>query len=292
MTRPLAVLLATLLFVAGLSAESSVWKVSRNGRTLYLGGTCHYLRAADLPLPPEFDAAFAQAAVVCLETDLAQLQSADTQQRLLAQALYTDGTKLSDSLSPEAWRAVQAWAGKAGLPAAQLQSFKPWMVMMTIMGVELQRLNFTPEGVDQQLQKKAVAARKRLSQLETVEEQIGFLTSLGAGQESELLVATLADLARLPAVLGETVAAWRVGDLEKLDATLSAEMRRDYPRIYATLIANRNKAWLPKLEAMLASEPKEFVLVGAAHLAGGDGLIALLRKKGCTIEAVPAPAGR
>lgn len=289
MKRILAALLASILLAAGLEAESAVWKVTRNGRVLYLGGTCHYLRAADLPLPPEFDAAFAQAAVVCFETDLAQLQSPETQQKLLAQALLTDGSKLSDTLTPEAWQAVQTWAAKAGLPAAQLQSFKPWMVMMTIMGVELQRLGFTPEGVDQQFQKKALAARKRLAQLETVEEQIGFVTSLGAGQESELLVATLDDLARLPAVLGDTVAAWRIGDLDKLDATLSAEMRRDYPRIYATLISNRNKAWLPKLETMLASEPKEFVLVGAAHLAGNDGLIALLRKKGCTIEQVPAP---
>ncbi len=290
MTRRLAVLLVSFLLVAGLAAESSVWKVSRNGRTLYLGGTCHYLRAADLPLPPEFDAAFARASVVCFETDLAQLQSPETQQTLLAQALFTDGMKLSDTLSPEAWQAVQGWAAKAGLPAAQLQSFKPWMVMMTIMGVELQRLGFTPEGVDQQFQRKAVAARKRLAQLETVEEQIGFVTNLGAGQESDLIVATLADLARLPAVLRDTVAAWRVGDLEKLDAMLSAEMRRDYPGVHATLISNRNQAWLPKLETMLAGEPTEFVLVGAAHLAGDDGLIALLRRKGCRIEQLAAPA--
>jgi uncharacterized protein YbaP (TraB family) len=67
-------------------------------------------------------------------------------------------------------------------------------------------------------------------------------------------------------------------------------MRRDYPRIYTELIVNRNKAWLPKIEAMLASEPKEFILVGAAHLAGKDGILAALRKKGCTIEPVKAPA--
>ncbi len=289
MKCPLIALLAALLAAGPLLAESSVWKVTRNGRTLYLGGTCHFLRASDLPLPAEFDLAFADAKTVWLETNIERLQSPEIQQMLMSRAIVTDGATLSTVLSPEAWEASQKWCAKSGVPAAQLQMFKPWMFMMTIVAVETQKLGFTPEGVDAIFQRKATDARKPVRELETAEEQIEFITHLGEGQESELIVATLQDIARVPKILNEMVAAWRVGDLVKIDQLLSDEMRRKYPGIYSALIVRRNKAWIPKIEAMLATEPKELILVGVAHLAGKDSVLEALKKKGCTIEQVKAP---
>ena len=287
--RPLLALVAALLAALSLPAESSVWKISRGGRSLYLGGTCHFLRAADMPLPPEFDTAFADSKTICFETDIARLQSPDTQAALAAQALYTDGTTLDTVLSPEAWKATTGWCAKNHLPSAQLKTLKPWMLMMTITSMELQRYGFTVEGVDVQMQAKGAAAGKRFGELESVEQQIEFITHLGEGQESALIVATFADIGRVPTILAYIVAAWRTGDLTQIDKLMSDEMRAKFPGIYATLIVRRNKAWLPKIEAMLASEPREFVLVGAAHLAGKDGLLEALKKKGCTIEQVKAP---
>ncbi len=288
MKRILVLLLATLVATATLTAESSVWKVTRNGRTLFLGGTCHFLRASDLPLPPEFDTAFAEAKTVCFETDIAKLQSAEAQQLLMSQAIFTDGSTLASTLSPAAWQATKDWCANAGLPAAQLQAFKPWMLMMTIMTVEVQRLGFTPEGVDAHYQKKAAAAAKGIRELETLEEQVAFVTHLGEGQESELIIATLRDIARVPEILTELLAAWRTGDVAKIDHLMLEEMRTKFPRVYTALILRRNQAWQPKIEAMLATEPKELILVGVAHLAGKDGILEALKRKGCTIEQVKA----
>jgi len=287
--RYLLALVAALLSSLSLTAETSVWKVSRGGRSLYLGGTCHYLRAADMPLPPEFDIAFADSKTICFETDMAKLQSPDTQAALAAQAMYTDGTTLDTVLTPEAWKATTAWCTKNHLPAAQLKTLKPWMLMMTITSLELQRYGFTAEGVDVQMQAKGAAAGKRFGELESVEQQIEFITHLGEGAESALIVATFADIDRVPKLLAEMVSAWRTGDLSQIDKLMSDEMRTKFPSVYSSLIVRRNKAWLPKIEAMLATEPKEFILVGAAHLAGKDGLIEALRKKGCSVEPVKAP---
>jgi uncharacterized protein YbaP (TraB family) len=282
-------LAAALLTALSLAAETSVWKVSRAGKSLYLGGTCHYLRASDMPLPPEFATAFADSKTICFETDMAKLQSPETQAALASQAMYTDGTTLDTVLSPEAWKATVAWCAKNHLPAAQLKSLKPWMLMMTITSLELQRYGFTAEGVDVQMQAKGTAAHKSFGELESVEQQIEFITHLGEGQESSLIVATFADIDRVPKILADIVAAWRTGDLAQIDKLLSDEMRTKFPSIYASLIVRRNKAWLPEIEAMLATEPREFILVGAAHLAGKDGLIEALKKKGCTVEQIKAP---
>ena len=282
-------LVAALLSALSLTAETSVWKVSRAGKSLYLGGTCHYLRAADMPLPPEFDTAFADSKTIYFESNIAKLQLPETQAALASQAMYTDGTTLDTVLSPEAWKATTAWCAKNHLPAAQLKSLKPWMLMMTITSLELQRYGFTAEGVDVQMQAKGAAAGKRFGELESVEQQIEFITHLGEGTESALIVATFADIGRLQKILSEMVAAWRTGDLAQIDKLMSDEMRTKFPSVYSALIVRRNKAWLPKIEALLATEPREFVLVGAAHLAGKDGLIEALKKKGCTVEQVKAP---
>jgi uncharacterized protein YbaP (TraB family) len=51
------------------------------------------------------------------------------------------------------------------------------------------------------------------------------------------------------------------------------------------LLDNRNQNWIPKIEKVAKEKPTLFA-VGAAHLPGENGVIALLRKKGYTVEAV------
>ena len=290
MNRPRFCLIvaAFLASAASLSAQSSVWKVTRDDGTLYLGGTCHTLRPSDLPIPEEYSIAFDAAATLVFETDIARMQSIGVQSKLMASLMFTDGTRLSSVLSPEAWTAVQDYCATAGMTPGSIEMFKPSMITVMVFALESQRLGFTPEGVDVQLDRRARAAGKAIEGLETIDEQIAFVSTLGAGQESELILSTLRDLARIPTLLDDMVAAWRAGDLERIDALMSEEVRREFPKIHEELLVKRNKAWLPRIEAMLASEPVEFVLVGVAHVAGDDGLIHALEQAGCTIEQLRA----
>ena len=291
MTRLVAACLAVLFLSLGsLHAQSSVWMVTRGEHVLYLGGTCHTLRPSDLPLPAEFTVAFEASDTLVFETDIARMQSAEAQGKMMAQALYTDGTKLSSVLSAEAWEAVSSHAATLGLPAAALETFEPSVITLTLLLLESQRLGFTPDGVDVQLDRRARAAGKTVTGLETLEEQISFITAMGKGRESELVLSTLRDIRRLPEMLDEMVAAWRAGDLQKIDTLMSAEMRREFPEMHEELLVNRNRAWLPEIEAFLGTPSIEFVLVGAAHLAGKDGLIAALEDSGCRIAQITAAA--
>jgi uncharacterized protein YbaP (TraB family) len=61
-------------------------------------------------------------------------------------------------------------------------------------------------------------------------------------------------------------------------------MKRDYPQLYKALLVDRNKKWLPKVEAYFKTEKREFVLVGVGHLVGADGVLAALEKKGYRVE--------
>lgn len=285
-------LLIYAAWVASLPAQSSVWKITRGEQTLYLGGTCHVLRASDFPLPPEFDAAYAASSSVFFETDIARVQSPEMQRVIAREGMFTDGGTLNDVLTPSAWRAVEKYFGELGIPSPQARLFKPWMVVVIVTATELQKIGVTMEGVDMHYFKRAKADAKTIRELESFEKQVEFLTGLGAGHESELIVNTLEELGDLPQQLDAMLAAWRRGDVAALESLMLQDVRTRYPAVFKDLFVSRNEAWLAKMEPLLRSPEVELILVGAGHLAGKEGLLARLRARGCKVEQLRIPASK
>lgn len=265
-------------------AETSVWQISKAGHTLYLGGTIHVLRPSDFPLPPAFQRAFEAADAVGLETDIDRLHEATFQQTMLEQLRYPPGEDLGRHLDAEARGALAAYCQTRGVDFDLLLGFRPAFAMTTLLSAEMQRLGITAAGVDLHFHRQAVTAHKPLLALETPAEQIAHIASLGVGEESEFILQVITEIDQIETTLDDMIAAWRAGDAAALDALVIEPMASAYPRAYRQLLVQRNRAWLPRIEAWLATPPTEFVLVGAAHLAGADGLLASLRQRGYTIE--------
>jgi uncharacterized protein YbaP (TraB family) len=286
--RHFVTLLGLLAATPPLVAQSSVWKVTRGANTFYLGGTCHVLRASDFPLPGEFDVAFAASGKLFFETDIARMQSPEMMEVIATRGMFTDGTTLEKVLTPAAWKAAQAWCAKSGLPIEQASRMRPWLFTVMMAMTELQKLGISSQGVDMHYFQKAAGAGKKTGELEPFEQHIRFLTELGAGHESEMIAQSIDEIDDMPEKLGTILSAWKSGDLAKLDSLMLQEMRTKYPSIFKALLVDRNKAWLPKLDEMLKTSEVEFVLVGAGHLAGAEGLVAQLRARGCTLEQIRA----
>jgi uncharacterized protein YbaP (TraB family) len=83
--------------------------------------------------------------------------------------------------------------------------------------------------------------------------------------------------------------AWARGDLQASDEETDA-MRANYPAFHAHMIAGRNRAWLPRIDDIFARRARAFIIMGGGHLVGDDGVVALLRRDGYTVQpAAPAP---
>ena len=161
---------------------------------------------------------------------------------------------------------------------------KPGMVVMTLTLIELQRLGLIGTGVDEFFNLRAINDQKQIGQLETADEQLDFIAAMGNGQESELIAYTLRDIKKLPAYMQSMKDAWRKGDNRKLKEIALTSFLKDFPDVYNQLIVKRNKAWIPKIEAMLKTKDVEFVLVGALHLVGEEGVLAQLAARGYTVQ--------
>jgi uncharacterized protein YbaP (TraB family) len=58
---------------------------------------------------------------------------------------------------------------------------------------------------------------------------------------------------------------------------------RDFPSLAERLLDARNRNWIPKIEGYLRSGQTFFVVVGAAHMGGPNGVLTLLRARGYKI---------
>jgi hypothetical protein len=103
---------------------------------------------------------------------------------------------------------------------------------------------------------------------------------MGEGNESDFLLLSLRNLERTDEMMKDLLAAWRAGDNDQLAAIFITEMQSEAPDLYDSLLRQRNLKWILQIEQMLNDSVTEFVLVGAAHLVGSDGLLGLLKGKG------------
>ena len=100
--------------------------------------------------------------------------------------------------------------------------------------------------------------------------------------QDRLLASTLKEMASTKDSVGALARAWKAGDVATIEGLALDDLKAE-PGMYQRLLVDRNRTWLPKLEALFARPKPSFVIVGAAHLVGSDGILAALRSKGYTV---------
>lgn len=275
-------------FSTSTNAETSVWTVTKNGNKLFIGGTVHLLVTSDYPLPAAYQKAYARSAKIVLETDMQKLQSAEFQATMMRELSYPGDVNLRQVIDQQTYKALEQFFTQRGIPMANIIGFKPGMVATMMTMVELQRLGLVGVGVDAYYNAKAINDEKLLGQLESVETQLNFIANMGVGQEDELLAYSLEDIVKLPNLMQAMKDAWRQGDMKTLEKIGITPFRVEFPSIYQALLVDRNNAWMPQIEAMLKTSEIEFVLVGALHLAGEDGLLSQLTSRGYKVDLLHA----
>ncbi len=268
---------------AAASGKGFIWAIEGKGQTGWLVGSLHLLPPDAYPLPASMDAAFVAAEVLVEEADPEELSKPEAAAELLKRAFFPPGQTLEASVSAATYKTLTDRATKAGLPSPALQQMRPWMVAVTLAALEMQQSGFDPAlGLDKHFRDRAKAASKSFRTVETAMEQIGMLESLGPAMQDDLVAEALRGSSSEISQSKELFAAWKVGDGVRMDRIL-VEGAKASPEIYRALFVDRNRRWVPKIEACLAGA-RCMIVVGAGHLVGTDGLVTLLRERGYTVE--------
>ena len=266
-----------LCLATDVFGKSCVWKVTApNGGTIYLGGSVHGLESTDYPLPSAYNYAFDASTTLVIEDD--PNVSKRTAEKFYKTGFYPKGDNLRNHVDPRTYDYVRRVFGLMGVPETEVAKRKPWMLIAMLWSGGTNEL-----GVEAFLLRRAEANHKPVLGLESFREH-GEVLSAMSDKEAELtLLATFIPQAPGSEMWKKMLTAWRRGDAEAL-ARLEEQSSSTVPSLRERLSATRNRNWIPKIEGYLHDRHTYFVVAGAAHMGGPNGVLAILRQRGYQIE--------
>ena len=274
---------STALAAESTAARHMLWSLQGKTNKVYLLGSFHLLKATET-LPAAMDAAYADAEALLMEIDMDDLDPGKMQQDVMELATQPPGQSLQQQLGADTYAEFANKVRPLNIDPALLDRFKPWFAAITLVQVQMMKMGFDPaQGVEMRLTSRASADKKAIQGLETAREQLEIMARLPDKLQREFLLYSVEDAERMSSELDALLGAWRRGDAPGM-AKLLQEGFDEYPDLYRPLTVERNRKWIPQIEALLDDQGDYLVVVGALHLVGTDSVIDLLERKGYKVE--------
>ena len=262
-------------------AQPAFWRVDGpKGERFWLLGTIHALEKPALWRSPAIDQALKEADRVVVEVRAVTDPAAMT--RIFAELGRTDGMPpLSQRVAADQRPALAALLRRKNFNESQFANTETWAAALTLARAGAERAN-SANGVDRAVIE--AAGGKPVVELEGAHAQLQIFDRLPESEQRDLLAAVVRDV---PAEDEDPslAQAWRKGDMATIARETHGGLLAD-PELREALLVARNQRWLASVTAMAMAGHKPFVAVGAAHLAGPEGLPALLAASGFTVTRV------
>lgn len=183
---------------------------------------------------------------------------------------------LSGRIDPDERKALKALLEKAGYGDGDFAAMDTWAAALMLARASAED-DDARNGVDRAV--IAAAGNKPVIELEGAKRQLGLFDALPETEQRDLLGAVVLEASGSDADLA---ASWRTGDM----AAIEKETRRGIladPELREVLFTGRNRHWSDKVSATMTAGKVPFVAVGAAHMAGPQGVPAMLAERGYTV---------
>lgn len=264
--------------------QGLLWRIEPPGiAPSYVFGTIHIDDPRVLKLPPEVNRVLRGAKTYTME----MLVDETAQRKFTRASRLADGKDLRTVLGPELYGQVAEKMEERGVPDAATQKLKPWSVMLTLL---LPRER--PAVIlDYALYQSAQQQKKPVFALETVEEQIETFDGMPAEIQIELLETVVRHEDQISGMTKDLIRAYLDRDLKRMweiNARFTAldpgtEAANDFflERVLFARSERMTRSLQPRLE-----QGGAFVAVGALHLYGERGILALLKQQGYRITRV------
>ncbi len=274
--------LAGATHAADAGQKGLLWKIERDGaKPSFLFGTMHSEDARVLKVAPEVQRVFDASASFSMEVVLNPQALLETAQAMV----FSDGRDSKTVLGSALYSKVVPLMVQHGVPETLLPTFKPWAIFMTLSMPP----STTGVFLDSALYDAALAQKKTVHGLETVQEQLSIFDRLTVAEQIQLVADAVKHSGELKTVFEEMIGVYLKRDLAGLQALndkyTSSDDSKLEQKLMAELIDARNLRMLERMAPRL-KEGKAFVAVGALHLPGEHGLLRLLEKQGYRVSAV------
>ena len=274
--------------------EGSRWTAEKDGKVIDLVGTVHIYDPRLEPVRDGLGKALAQADLLLVEaTGEDELALQDLLAREPGRLFLNEGPTLIDLLEPDAWEALAAAARARQIPPFMAAKMQPWYLSMLLSIPECaaSALMQGQLGLDKLILQDAKAAGVPVRSLESYTTVLDIFRDEPLEEQVQLMMTNLQAADRQEAIFVATLDSYfeeRVAELWELSrfamrdvpGMTAEEAEAAFAETEAALLVDRNRAWMPVILGATEAHDRLLVAVGAAHLIGEHGLLALLEADG------------
>ena len=298
--------------VCDSDSKGLLWKVEKDGNTVYMLGSIHIANSNIYPMSKEVKDAYESADELVVECNTNVQPTAEME----AIKVYSDGTTVKDYLSADYYEKLTTVLKEYELTPEQIGSAKDWSIALTLELLESMNNGGSEDismknvdGIDMFFLVNAQMTGKNIGELESIMYQLEMLDGMSqelktynletridstiAGKSS-----TEGELSDVATGFNDMLDDWKTGDAEGLKEELvgDEEAASDLTAEELVLVEEYNKAMLTdrdkgmadKIEGYLNAEGSKtyFVVAGAAHYVTDTGIIAQLKEKGYEVTQI------
>lgn len=276
-----AIVLYSYASAAQVKEENSLlWEISGNGLKTpsYLFGTIHMICKEDYFMADVVKQKFNASTKIFLELDM---DDPGMQMKLMQLARLPQGETLKTIFGADYNMVDSFFKRNSQFPLSIFNQFKPMMVM-SMLYLTMMPCKAT-ESYEQNFITMAKANGKDVQGLETMEDQMAVFDGIPDTLEVKNIVKLIKEFEQQKKQFADMVQVYKEQNLTKL--MQSIEGSPDLMNAEEELLTKRNNNWIPVMQKN-TKEAASFFAVGAAHLAGKNGIITLLRKAGYTVTSL------
>jgi uncharacterized protein len=267
-------------------ADPALWRIHKDASTVYLFGSMHILPRGYTWSTPEIAAAMSATDRFVFEVPVGDDALKDEKAFIVENGILRGRQSLRGLLSPLEYGTYSAVLRRAGLKPEQFERYRPWLASLMLglaylHGPDLLSL----KGADDDVMSYAASHGKPINYLESPLQQMELLTIGDDGAQLNALRRLIVTLPQSRIQQQDLLETWLSGDTQRFGSLLAGYFHGS-PQAQEILIDSRNRKWMGTIKQLLDAPATSMVTVGAAHIGGEKGLLALLCDEGYEVERV------
>ena len=289
---PLSAAFACMLFVhitdvmaaPAVSPGPAVWRVHSGESTVYLFGSIHILPNGYPWMNRRIADAMNASDLFVFEVPLGKETTLEDRHFVLQYGVLPKQQSIRGVLTQNEFNLYSSVMRAAGLNARDYERYRPWLAGLLLGLAYLHPDDLTTlSGVDREVMDFAREHGRASQYLETPMQQLELLTTGSEASQIAELRHLLDTLPHTRNLESELLDAWRSGDSDRLYADLNGDFTVS-PDTQELLVSRRNRQWLSTIDPLLKRPGTTLITVGAAHIPGNSGLVALICGEGYRVE--------
>ncbi len=270
------------------SDNALLWELTGKGitKSSYIYGTIHMIPSEEYFLPKGTLTAIENTDQMFFEIDMKDMTDMGAMMGIMNKIFMKDGVTLKDLLTEAEYKKVTEKFSTIGLPMMMLDKIKP-MFLSAFAMADMNPISMKEGKIKSyEMEFYEIAQNKKMATggLETIDFQISVFDSIPYKDQAKMLMESINGNDTEDEEFKKMIQMYKDQNIEGMVEMMHSGSS-DLGSHEDILLTGRNKNWIPKIIEQ-SKKKATFYAVGAGHLGGMNGVIALLKKQGYKLKAV------